>query len=225
VTDVIGGDVRLAVLGDIHGNLAALDAVLGAIRATRVDAGVCTGDLVLRGLEPEACVSRIALSGWPCVRGNTDHKVATRTPRPATHPASSRVGSRSWTARRLSDASRAYLAELPMTVTVDLGPYRVVVMHASPDDATQALVDETSSHQRLVELAKILQADCVVTGHTHRPFIRTAGGCLFVNPGSVGEPIGSDGLPSWALLEAGPSGVTATLCGVPRSRAAPHAVA
>lgn len=204
-------DLRLAVLGDVHGNLAALDAVLAQIRADGIRRGACTGDLVLRGQDPEACVSRIALLGWPCVRGNTDEKVATRAPRPASHPASSRVGSRSWTARRLSDASLAYLAELPMTVTLPLGPYRVMVMHASPDDPTHALVDEASAHQRLTELAKVLQADCVVTAHTHRPFVREAGGCLFVNPGSVGEPVGANDLPSWALLEAGASGVTATL--------------
>ena len=79
-------DLRLAVLGDVHGNVAALDVVLAEVRAAGINRGACTGDLVLRGREPEACVSRIALSGWPCVRGNTDTKVASRAPRPRWPP-------------------------------------------------------------------------------------------------------------------------------------------
>ncbi len=203
--------LRLAALGDIHGNLAALDAVLADVRAAGLEHGVCSGDLVLRGPEPEGCASRMALLGWPCVRGNTDTKVARREPRPRWHPASARAGSRSWTAHRLSDASLSYLADLPLTVRVSLGPYRVLVMHGAPDDPTDVLVDATTPRERLVELATQLDADCVVTGHTHRPCVREAGGCVFVNPGSVGESDGADRRPSWALLEAGPAGIAATL--------------
>ncbi len=218
-------DLRIAVLGDIHGNLTALDAVLADVRAADIRRGVCTGDLVLRGRQPEGCVARIALLEWPCVRGNTDHKVAARPPRPRSHPAAARVGSRSWTAHRLSGASLAYLAELPLTLRVPLGPFHVLVMHGGPTDPADVEVDETTPHERLVELATLLHADCVVTGHTHRPFVRDAGGCVFVNPGSVGESDGSDHRPSWAVLAAGPSGVTATLMRTAAPLAPPRAIA
>ena len=204
-------DLRLAVLGDVHGNVAALDIVLAEVRAAGINRGACTGDLVLRGREPEACVSRIALLGWPCVRGNADTKVASRAPRPSSHPAAARVGSRSWTAHRLSDTSLAYLAGLPLTVRIGLGQFEVLVMHGTPDDPTEVLVDEVTAREHLVQLATALEADCVVTGHTHRAFVREVGGCVFVNPGSVGESTDADHRPSWAVLEAGPSGVTATL--------------
>ena len=218
-------DLRLAVLGDVHGNISALDAVLADVRAAGIDSGVCTGDLVLRGREPEACVSRIALLGWPCVSGNTDAKVASRAPRARAHPASARTGSRSWTAHRLSDTSLTYLAELPLTLRVRLGPFDVLVMHGTPDDPTEVLVDEVTPHERLTELATLLQADCVVTGHTHRPLVREAGGCVFVNPGSVGEAARSDQRPSWAVLEAGPAGISATLMRTDASLAVPRPAA
>jgi putative phosphoesterase len=204
-------DLRLAVLGDIHGNVAALDAVLAEIRGLGITRGVCTGDLVLRGREPEACVSRIALLGWPCVAGNTDIKVAARTPRGRSHPAAERVGSRSWTAHRLSDSSLTYLRELPLVERVRLGSFDVLVMHGAPDDPAEVLVDEHTPHQQLIELSSTVHADCVVSGHTHRAFVREANGCAFVNPGSVGESTGDDHRPSWALLQAGAAGVTATL--------------
>lgn len=53
----------------------------------------------------------------------------------------------------------------------------------------------------------LLGADCVVTGHTHRPLVRRAGGCLFVNAGSVGEAVAGDERPSWAWIAPGPSGL------------------
>ena len=215
-------DLRLAVLGDVHGNVAALDAVLDGIRAVGITRGVCTGDLVLRGREPEACVSRIALLGWPCVRGNTDDKVASRAPRPRSHPASTRVGSRSWTAHRLSDTSLTYLASLPLELRVRIGPYEVLVVHGTRDDPTEVLVDEATPQDRLVALATGLHADCVVTGHTHRASVREAAGCVFVNPGSVGEAVGDDHRPSWAVLEAGPAGVTVTLMRADAPLAAPR---
>ena len=204
-------DRRLAVVGDVHGNVAALDAVLAAIRAAGITRGVCTGDLVLRGPEPEACVSRLALLGWPCVRGNTDAKVALRSPRSRSHPAAARIGSRSWTAHRMSDASLRYLAELPLTARIRVGPFDIVVMHGSPDDPGEVLVDGDTDVERLAEIATLLGADCVVTGHTHRPLVRRAGGCLFVNAGSVGESVGGDPRPSWAWIAAGPSGLEAVV--------------
>ena len=213
---------RLALVGDVHANVAALDAVLGAVRTAGISRGVCTGDVVLRGREPEACVSRLAMLGWPCVRGNTDWKVASRPPRATSHPASSRVGSRSWTAHRLSDASLRFLAQLPLTVRVRVGPYDVLVMHASPDDPTEALFDVGTDHARLVELAAALGVDGVVAGHTHRPVARAAGGCVFVNPGSAGEAEGADLRPSWAWLEAGSSGLVAHLERVDAPAAVPR---
>lgn len=200
---------RIAVIGDVHGNVAALDAVLAAIRAAGITRGVCTGDLVLRGPEPEACVSRLALLGWPCVYGNTDAKVALRPPRPRSHPAAERMGSRSWTAHRLSDASLRYLAELPATVRLQVGRFDVLVTHGTPDSPGEVLVDADTGTARLEEIATILEADCVVTGHTHRPLVRRAGGCLFVNPGSVGEAVGGDPHPSWAWIAAGASALEA----------------
>ena len=202
---------RVAALGDVHANAAALEAVLAQIRALGIVHGVCTGDLVLRGPEPEACVARLALLGWSCVRGNTDEKVVGRPPHPASHPAASRVGSRSWTARRLSEASLMFLRELPHVARASLGGFRVVVMHASPHDATRVLVDVDTPAVDLAQVAEDLGADCVVVGHTHRPFVRRVGRCVFVNPGSLGEADGADQRPAWAVLEAGPAGVVATL--------------
>jgi predicted phosphodiesterase len=48
--------VRLAVISDIHGNLAALESVLEDIRTREVDRIYCLGDIIGYGPDPRACV-------------------------------------------------------------------------------------------------------------------------------------------------------------------------
>lgn len=201
---------RLALLGDIHGNIAAFTAVLAAVDSYGLDEGVCTGDIVMRGLQPEECVALLRDRGWPSIRGNTDVKVTSEPPRPPEHPASSRAGSRSWTIRRLSDSSMAYLRSLPDRLAVELGGHRIVVVHGDSEEG-ETIIDVDTSDGDLVALAYDLGADCLVSGHTHRPFVRSIGELLVVNPGSAGEGTADDRRPAWAWLEAGPSGLSAHL--------------
>jgi putative phosphoesterase len=199
---------RLALLGDIHGNLAALAAVLDAIDEAGLRDGVCTGDIVMRGLEPEECVTLLRVRGWPAIRGNTDTRVIGAPPRPRGHPASSREGSRSWTVRQLSPSSVAYLESLPDQLRLTLGGHRVVVIHGDTPEG-RTLVDADTPDKTLRSLAAELKADCLVSGHTHRPFVRRIGDVLVVNPGSAGEGTADDRRPAWGWLEAGKFGLKA----------------
>ena len=113
---------RLALLGDVHANAAALRAVLTDVAGDGIERGVLTGDLVMRGEEPEECVAEVRRLGWPCVLGNTDGKVADGRRRDPDHPKAGRPGSRAWTLNRLSDESLEFLAVLQMVERVLLGP-------------------------------------------------------------------------------------------------------
>jgi putative phosphoesterase len=201
---------RLALLGDVHANLPALRAVLRAMDSADLARGACTGDLVMRGNDPEGCVREIRRLGWPCVMGNTDRKVAMRPRRDPAHPKARRVGSRAWSTNQLSWSSLRYLAALPLVVRLPLDSATVAVMHGGPTDPRSA-IDEDTPESALIHLARELGADCVVSGHTHRPFVREAGGRLFVNPGSVGEALAGDRRPRWAWLEARDGAVRAHL--------------
>ena len=198
---------RLALLGDIHANAPALEAVLGAIAAAGIRNGVCTGDLVMRGRDPEACVTAVRTTGWPCVMGNTDRKTAMRPRRDPSHPKAGRAGSRAWSSNQLSPENLAYLAALPLVVRVPLKGFTILLMHGGPDDPRDA-IDVGTSDRDLARLVSDLGSpDCIVSGHTHRALVRSAGGCLFVNPGSVGEAADGDRRPRWAWLEARGSGL------------------
>lgn len=198
---------RLALIGDVHANLPALAAVLDAISSAGITRGICTGDLVMRGTDPAACVNRLRDLGWPTVLGNTDRKVGHRPRRAPDHPKAARVGSRAWSTNQLSVRALTWLAGLPLVTRADLGDVEVVVMHGGPDDPRDA-IDETTPERDLRKLVKRMAGPAaIVSGHTHRQLVREVDGCLFVNPGSVGEAIDGDRRPAWAWLEARKTGL------------------
>lgn len=192
--------MRLALIGDIHGRHDALTAVLDAVRERGITMGVCTGDVVMRGPDPAACIATMRELGWPTVMGNTDQKVARGAPRPKGHPASDRVGSRSWTIRRLTARDITWLHRLPKRVELEVEGVRVVVSHGEPGDLS-VIVDEDTPTDQLFRQANALSADVLVVGHTHQQMVRRAGNALIVNPGAIGEGTVEDQRPHWAWLE------------------------
>lgn len=67
--------MRLGVLGDVHANCEALDAVLRALASERIDQYIQVGDLVGYGPEPSECIAIVrSLSAVVCM-GNHDAAV------------------------------------------------------------------------------------------------------------------------------------------------------
>jgi diadenosine tetraphosphatase ApaH/serine/threonine PP2A family protein phosphatase len=71
--------VRYAVLGDVHSNLEALDAVLEGLEKEAYGAVLCTGDLVGYGAAPRECIEKVrGLAPRILVAGNHDWAAAGR---------------------------------------------------------------------------------------------------------------------------------------------------
>ena len=188
--------MRVAALYDVHGHLPALEAVLADLDDAPVDAVVVGGDVVA-GPWPAETLARLDAVDLPTywVRGNGDRELYEPTPDPPDPVVP-------WAAAQLTDALRAHLAGLPLTVTLDvdgLGP--TLFCHATPRNDTEvALVD--SALARWAEVLADRPEQTVVLGHTHMPFARLANRVLVVNPGSVGMPYGRSGA-HWAVLGPG----------------------
>lgn len=201
---------RLAVFGDIHANLKALDAVLAAIADAGITRAIVTGDIVLRGLEPEKCVARVRKTGWPCVEGNTDRRVVGKKVKPKTDIRDMRPGTRTWTKTMLSQKSLDWLDALPAIVEADLGPHRVVAVHGD-QTVPPGLVDHDASDRDIIAVMDALGADVLITAHTHSPMLRWVKGRLVVNPGSVGEGTADEPRPSWAWIQSTKKGLSAAI--------------
>jgi predicted phosphodiesterase len=193
--------MRVAVLADIHGNLPALEVVLGEVDAAGADAIVLDGDIAV-GPMPAETLDRLAELGdralW--VHGNCERELVAAydgvldpgLPEAARLPAE-------YCASRLERRHRDLIAGLPMSVSLEvtgLGPVRFC--HATDrSDTEMVLVDSPVDLYR--EAFAGSDEPTVVLGHTHMPFDRLADRRRFLNPGSVGMPYGRTGA-HWALL-------------------------
>jgi putative phosphoesterase len=178
--------MRIAALNDVHGNLPALDAVLAELQAEPVDAIVCGGDLVL-GAQPAECLERMRAHEAHVVRGNCERLVLARDDETS-----------AWCHDRLDADARAFLAELPTTVSLD----GICFCHGSPRSDDEILTAATPDHVVADALAGVPE-EIVVCGHTHHQFDRRIGRHRLVNAGSVGLPYEGDAAAFWLLLDDG----------------------
>lgn len=212
--------MRLAVVADIHGNRAALDAVMSDIATMAPDLVVNLGDCLSGPLEPGATADRLMELAWPTVRGNHDRWLIEQT--------STEMGaSDRFAAAEMSNAHRAWLAALPATLQPVDG---VFACHATPDSDDRYLVEEVTPAGVLDRAPEAIAADLaavaaevILFGHSHKPrLMRLADGRLLLNPGSVGLPAYRDDTPfphvmaagsphaRYALIDRGPNGWTVT---------------
>jgi putative phosphoesterase len=190
--------MRTLILADVHGNLAALEAVL----AEPHDQVLCLGDLVGSGPEPAACVARIRTANAIGVQGNHDRAVAEHLGSGGPEPFRSLAeATRAIAEGQLDDAALGYLRALPSRRSVSLDDRRYLLVHATPQDPwSRALGPDTAAWT--AELAGV-DADTVLVGHTHVPFDLAVGERRVVNPGSVGLPLDGDPRAAYAVLESG----------------------
>jgi putative phosphoesterase len=197
--------MRLAIFGDIHANLPALEAVLADIERQRVDDLYCLGDLVGYATFPNEVTQRIQSLGVPTIMGNYDQGVgldlddcgcAYRTAE------EQQLGDRSiaWTRARVTDQNKAFLRSLHRELRIEVDGKRVLLVHGSPRKINEYLFEDRpiSSFQRL---ARSSNADAIVFGHTHKPYTRLVDDVLFLNAGSVGKPKDGDWRACYAILD------------------------
>lgn len=198
--------MKVALVGDVHANLPALEAVLAEARSQAVEAIWNLGDFLGYGPFPEEVVARLRAEAAVSILGNYDAKVLKferKQQKWRITKAAQKYLAFRWAHERLSEASRRYLRSLPADFLVEVDGLRVLLTHGSPAAVDEAVGPDTPG-RRLEQLARMANADLVACGHTHRPLERRAAGVRFVNPGSVGRPEGGDPRACWAVLEIGP---------------------
>jgi putative phosphoesterase len=178
----------VAALYDVHGNLAALEAVLAEVPddATIVVGGdVCAG-----GDEPSETLARLRGLGdrvrW--VRGNADRELfpgeGGLVPEPLVEA----------TRDKLSEEEIAFLHEQPEAQQIG----DVLYCHASPRNDMDIFTERTPE-ERIAFLFEGLDVPIVVCGHTHTQYERVVAGVQVVNAGSVGMPYEEEPGAYWLL--------------------------
>ncbi|MGJ3239491.1 MAG: metallophosphoesterase family protein [Anaerolineae bacterium] len=200
---------RAIIFGDIHGNLPALTAVFGdmAQRGLTLEDRYCLGDLVGYGTFPNEVIKLIRQYNIPTIMGNYDQGVghtsddcgcAYKTDH------AKQLGERSiaWSNEAVTDDHKAYLRQLLPQIALQVGSYRVLLVHGSPRKINEYLYEDRpdESFRRIMDG---IEADVLVCGHTHLPYHKILpDGRQIINAGSVGKPKDNNPDACYVILSA-----------------------
>jgi predicted phosphodiesterase len=184
---------RITIFGDIHGNLAALEAVFADIEVRQLGDLYCLGGLVGYGTFPNEVTQLIRDRQIPTIMGNYDQGVGSDSDDCGCAyktPEAQALGERSiaWTNAHTTDDNKAYLRSLVSSIPLELGELKVLLVHGSPRKINEYLYEDRpdDSFERILDTA---QADVLVCGHTHLPYHKVLpSGRHVINAGSVGKP-------------------------------------
>jgi putative phosphoesterase len=194
----------VAVITDVHANLRALEAALARIEQLGIERVYCGGDLVGYGPHPNEVCALIEDRSIPTIYGNYDYAIArdledcgcayvTQHER--------ELGQRSvdWTLAHTDRRAKDFMRDLPFDLRFEVGEKAIHLVHGSPRKVNEYLFEDKpdSLYERL---AAAEEADVLVFGHTHKPWVREHEGVLFVNCGSVGKPKDGDPRGAFAVL-------------------------
>ena len=216
--------MKIGIIADAHGNLAALEAVVDALTAVGPDIVVNLGDLVSGPFDPAGSADIQMRSGYLTIAGNHERQLQ-----------NAGEGAFDVLARPLLTHEHwAWIKGLPATLTLCEGD--VFACHGSPAGGDlEYLLEDVSSGRAMLDADAAIRprmdgigsASLVLCGHTHTPRIVAVDGVLVVNPGSVGMPCYRDRgavahvmetgspLARYAIAERGKAGWAAELHGVP----------
>jgi len=170
--------MRLAVLSDIHANLAALEAVCDDLPP--VDELWALGDIVGYGPQPNEVIRRLQELGVRAVTGNHDGAAIGRVDASWFNPDAN--AAIQWTATVLDENARAYLAALP-EVRRD---GELTAVHGSPREPIWEYITDASI--AAANLSAFETRHCLY-GHTHLPVIYRADGAhMTVIPATPAAP-------------------------------------
>jgi putative phosphoesterase len=195
---------RIAIFSDLHGNSAATEAVLAAISAEAPDAVYCLGDLVGYGAKPNETISLIRELGIPTVMGNYDDGVGfDRDDCGCAYKGKDEEarGQQSlfWTRAETTEENKAYLRTLLPEIRFEADGKHFRLVHGSTRRMNEYLFEDRDPRS-LARIARGVDTDVLVFGHTHKPWAKEIEGVLFINDGSVGKPKDGDPRAAWALL-------------------------
>jgi putative phosphoesterase len=195
--------MKIALIGDIHANLPALEAVLAHADANKVDQIWSIGDLIGFNAFPNEVINLLRRRKVISIAGNFEIKTlkAKKKERILSHNELKQF-TFEWTYEHLSKENISYLKDLPREIRYLLYGKRILLTHASPLSKKEHLNLNTPD-ERLEAIADHpnTQADIVIVGHSHDPFVRQVAGTMFINTGSVGRPDDGDQRACYASLE------------------------
>ncbi len=175
---------RVGVIGDVHTEDTLLERAVADLKARRVDAFWCVGDIPdghNRDANVDRCCAILQREGFLTVCGNHDRWVIENDHRNLEGAT---------LAADLSEATLAFLNALPTSLAFDTVAGRALLCHGlegndlasvKPFDRGTALSENDALQAMLSDRAYRF----VVNGHTHQRMVRTIDSLTIINAGTL----------------------------------------
>ena len=162
----------------------------------------CIGDLVDYGPNPHEVVEWVRQQATVAIRGNHDHAAGFSVDPQCSAPFKKLAEETlRFTREVCTEEDFGYLRSLPVRREFPVDSTRFYLVHAIPSDPLFGYCPVESDRWKQ-EVQKI-DADVLVVGHTHTPFVRREGKTTILNPGSLGQPKTGRPLACYAVWEDG----------------------
>ena len=194
---------KILLLGDIHANYPALDAIIRYAQPERFDWIINTGDFTVYSTFPNETIQWFReRKDAICIRGNTDRKVlrilkGKKLKKPGKNE--KRV-MYFWTSENLDPENITFLKTLRKQTDIKVGGFSIGIFHGTLEDPDEELFP-TAPESRFQQLARDSVYQIQIMGHSHVPYYKVVNGVHFINPGSVGRPFDGDPRTSFAILK------------------------
>jgi len=201
--------MKYAILGDIHSNLQALEAVLEDARSQQATHFACVGDMVGYNANPVECLDLTRKMCPVAVRGNHDHYCSHDANLDHFHPLAADVVS--WTRKMLGGDMVEYLKGLRYVARVET----FTMVHSTLDnpEGWGYVFDKLEAEANF----NYQTSTVCFFGHTHVPLafeksetiryglytkLRVGiGKKYFINVGSVGQPRDGDSRAAYVIYD------------------------
>lgn len=183
--------MRIAIFSDIHGNIEALKEVIEDIKRAEVDRMYCLGDLVGYGPHPNQVIELIRKSNIETIMGNYDQGVGYDLDDCGcayTTKEEQKLGDQSlnWTKNKVTDQNKEFLKNLKEKIKFEVDGKNILLVHGSPRKINQYLFFN-HPERSIKKMMEQFEADIMVCGHTHIPYVKKIDDKLLINDGSVGK--------------------------------------
>ncbi len=200
---------KIALIGDVHANLTALEAVLEDIEKRNISKIYCLGDIVSKSVNPDIVIDIIKEKCDVILKGNCDEIFS-----------SERALTRQfWTRMKIGEKRAKFLRELPIMHELYLSGKLIRLFHASPYSLEHIYNPEYNKHDKRYNNKIIINPmelfnntdfigkskndkipDVVGYAHLHMPIIFKVEDKIIFNTGSVGASY-NKGEATYTILE------------------------
>jgi len=185
---------KIGVISDIHGNINALENCYKELKNEYVNEIYFLGDAI--GYLPEGyeCFQFLQKNKIKCIKGNHEEMFLGNL---SIKPSSREIYKLYKLQEKFSPLDKEILETWGNKISFNYQNLKYALVHGSPNDLTNGYIYPDTNLSKFENS----EYDFIFCGHTHRPFIKSHKGKLFINVGSVGLPRDVGNLSSFVIAD------------------------